>query len=41
MIKIVLYEDNPQLREGLSMLLNGSEGFEVIGAFKKLQQCGR
>jgi len=34
MIKIVLYEDNPQLREGLSMLLNGSDGFEVIGAFK-------
>jgi DNA-binding NarL/FixJ family response regulator len=34
MIKIVLYEDNPQLREGLSMLLNGSEGFEVIGTFK-------
>src|SRR5687767_9391923 len=34
MIRIVLYEDNPQLREGLSMLLNGSDGFEVIGAFK-------
>lgn len=34
MIKVVLYEDNPQLREGLTMLLNGSEGFEVIGAFK-------
>ena len=34
MIKIILYEDNPQLREGLTMLLNGSEGFEVIGAFK-------
>ncbi|WEK36883.1 MAG: response regulator transcription factor [Candidatus Pseudobacter hemicellulosilyticus] len=34
MIKIVLYEDNPQLREGLTMLLNGSEGFEVIGAYK-------
>ena len=34
MVKIVLYEDNPQLREGLSMLLNGSEGFEVLGAFK-------
>lgn len=33
MIKVVLYEDNPPLREGLSMLLNGSEGFEVIGAF--------
>jgi DNA-binding NarL/FixJ family response regulator len=34
MIKLVLYEDNPQLREGLTMLLNGSEGFEVVGAFK-------
>jgi DNA-binding NarL/FixJ family response regulator len=34
MIKVVLYEDNPQLREGLSMLLNGSDGFEVVGAFK-------
>ncbi|WP_315819085.1 response regulator transcription factor [Paraflavitalea speifideaquila] len=34
MINIILYEDNPQLREGLAMLLNGSDGFEVIGAFK-------
>jgi DNA-binding NarL/FixJ family response regulator len=34
MIKIVLYEDNPQLREGLTLLLNGSEGFEVLGAFR-------
>lgn len=34
MINVILYEDNPQLREGLSMLLNGSEGFEVIGAFR-------
>ncbi|WP_276479504.1 response regulator [Paraflavitalea pollutisoli] len=34
MINIILYEDNPQLREGLAMLLNGSEGFEVIGTFK-------
>jgi DNA-binding NarL/FixJ family response regulator len=34
MIKIVLYEDNAPLREGLSMLLNGSEGFEVVAAFK-------
>lgn len=34
MIRIILYEDNPQLREGLTMLLNGSDGFEVIGAFK-------
>jgi DNA-binding NarL/FixJ family response regulator len=34
MINVILYEDNPQLREGLAMLLNGSEGFEVIGTFK-------
>ncbi|MES2777642.1 MAG: response regulator transcription factor [Bacteroidota bacterium] len=34
MIKVLLYEDNPQLREGLSMLINGSDGFEVVAAFK-------
>ncbi len=34
MIKLMLYEDNPQLREGLTMLLNGSDGFEVLAAFK-------
>lgn len=34
MIKILIYEDNPQLREGLTMLLNGSDGFEVLAAYK-------
>ena len=34
MIKLILYEDNPQLREGLTMLLNGTDGFEVMAAFK-------
>jgi DNA-binding NarL/FixJ family response regulator len=34
MIKILLYEDNPQLREGLSMLIDGSEGFSVLAAYK-------
>ena len=34
MIKLLLYEDNPQLREGLTMLINGSEGFEVLASFK-------
>jgi DNA-binding NarL/FixJ family response regulator len=34
MIKILIYEDNPQLREGLSMLINGTTGFEVLAAFK-------
>jgi DNA-binding NarL/FixJ family response regulator len=33
-IKVLLYEDNPQLREGLMMLINGSDGFEVVAAFK-------
>lgn len=34
MTKILIYEDNPQLREGLTMLINGSDGFEVLSAFK-------
>jgi DNA-binding NarL/FixJ family response regulator len=34
MIKILIYEDNPQLREGLSMLINGTDGFEVLAAYK-------
>lgn len=34
MIKVLIYEDNPQLREGLTMLINGSEGFEVLCSFK-------
>lgn len=34
MIKILIYEDNPQLREGLTMLIDGSEGFSVLAAFK-------
>jgi len=33
MIKITIYEDNAQLREGLSILLNSTEGFSVLGAF--------
>jgi len=34
MIKVLLYEDNPQFREGLTMLINGTNGFEVLAAFK-------
>lgn len=34
MIRIVLYEDNTQLREGLSMLINGFDKFAVAGAFR-------
>ena len=31
--KIVIYEDNYDLREGLSVLLKGTNGFDVLGAF--------
>lgn len=34
MIKVMLYEDNPQLREGLTMLIDGSDGFQVLASFK-------
>ncbi|MDP2042918.1 DNA-binding response regulator, NarL/FixJ family, contains REC and HTH domains [Algoriphagus alkaliphilus] len=34
MIKLLIYEDNPQLREGLTMLIDGSEGFSVLASFK-------
>ncbi|MEX2592968.1 MAG: response regulator transcription factor [Anditalea sp.] len=34
MIKLLIYEDNPQLREGLTMLIDGSEEFQVLGAFR-------
>ncbi len=33
MIKILIYEDIPELRETLELLLNNTEGFEVVGAF--------
>ncbi len=32
-IKIIIYEDNSDLREGLSVLLRGTAGFELVGAF--------
>jgi DNA-binding NarL/FixJ family response regulator len=32
-IKIVVYEDNPDLRESLMVLLKGSMGFDLVGAF--------
>jgi DNA-binding NarL/FixJ family response regulator len=34
MTKVLIYEDNPQLREGLTMLIDGSDGFSVVAAFK-------
>src|SRR3982750_1520315 len=34
MIKVLIYEDNPQFREGLTMLINGTMGYEVLAALK-------
>ncbi|HYK45799.1 MAG TPA: response regulator transcription factor [Parafilimonas sp.] len=34
MTRLLIYEDNPQFREGLTMLINGTIGFEVLAAFK-------
>ena len=34
MTKVLLYEDNPQLREGLAMLINGTPGFEVLASYR-------
>jgi DNA-binding NarL/FixJ family response regulator len=34
MIRVLIYEDNPQLREGLTMLIDGSDGFNVVASYK-------
>lgn len=38
MINLLLYEDNAPLREGLSVLFNGTPGFMVVGAFQNCDQ---
>ena len=32
-IRIIIYEDNPDLRDGLSVLLKGTPDFELVGAY--------
>lgn len=34
MIRVVLYEDNNQLRDGLTMLIHGTEGFTVVNSYR-------
>ena len=34
MIKVVIYEDNPQLREGLSMLIDAEDDMKVLATFR-------
>src|SRR5262245_59593661 len=33
MLKVIIFEDNRSLREGLVALINGTSGFECVGAF--------
>jgi DNA-binding NarL/FixJ family response regulator len=33
MIKVLIYEDNAQLRESLQILISGTEGFQVVNSF--------
>ena len=33
MIKVAIFEDNRSLREGLATMINGTAGFECVGAF--------
>lgn len=37
-IKVVIYDDNPDLRDGLSVLIKGTEGFELVGAYPNCAQ---
>ncbi len=34
MIRVLIYEDNPQFREGLTMLIDGSIGFCVLASYR-------
>ncbi len=34
MIKVAIFEDNNNMREGLYQLINGSQGFTCTGAFQ-------
>jgi len=38
MINLLIYEDNPQLREGLTMLIDGTDGFNVLASFKNCNE---
>ena len=36
-MKIIIYEDDDKLRQSLSLLINGTSGFDVVGTFNQLQ----
>lgn len=38
MIKVVIIEDNATIREGLSALINGTEGYSCVGSFESCEK---
>ena len=39
MIRVVIIEDAPQIREGLRQLINGSDGYHVTGSFRSMEEA--
>jgi DNA-binding NarL/FixJ family response regulator len=40
-IKVALIEDRREIREGLAMLINGTEGFRCVGSFTSMEEALR
>ena len=40
-VKIVIFEDNHSLRQSLKILMDGVEGYQVVGDFENCRQAGK
>jgi DNA-binding NarL/FixJ family response regulator len=40
-IRLIIYEDNSDLRDGLSVLLRGTSGFDLVGAFPNCENVDK
>lgn len=38
-IKVAIIEDQREIREGLSALLNGTEGYQCVGSFRSMEEA--
>lgn len=38
-IKVAIVEDRREIREGLAMLINGTEGFQCTGAYRSMEEA--
>jgi DNA-binding NarL/FixJ family response regulator len=39
LVHVVIIEDLPEIRDGLAMLVNGTSGFQVTGAFRTMEDA--